>query len=87
MFARFFSGGDRESIEQYVFALLADCGCKYTKNIPMKNEKGEKMQEKDSFIEDIRRNRGKGTGKQGARRHVTGRETASCQIRAGGRIN
>ena len=35
----------------------------------------------------VRRNRGKGTGKQGARRHVTGRETASCQIRAGGRIN
>jgi hypothetical protein len=39
-------GGDCEVIEQYVFALLADCGCKYTKNIPMKNEKGEKMQEK-----------------------------------------
>jgi len=42
MFARFFSGGDRESIEQYVFALLADCGCKYTKNIPMMNEKDAK---------------------------------------------
>ena len=26
----------------------------------------------------IRRNRGKGTGKQGTRRHVTGSETASC---------
>ena len=42
MFARFFSGGDRESIEQYVFALLADCGCKYTKKIPMMNDKDEK---------------------------------------------
>ena len=35
----------------------------------------------------VRRNRGKGTGKQGVRRHVTGRETASYQIRAGARIN
>ena len=34
-----------------------------------------------------RRKRGKGTGKQGARRHVTGRDTASCQIRAGARMN
>ena len=35
----------------------------------------------------VRRNRGKDTGKQGERRHVTGRETASYQIRAGARIN
>ena len=35
----YFNGGDCVTIEQYVFALLADCGCKYTKNIPMKNEK------------------------------------------------
>ena len=35
----------------------------------------------------VRRNREKGTGKQGVRRHVTGRETASYQIRAGARIN
>lgn len=34
----------------------------------------------------VRRNREKGTGKQGVRRHVTGRETASYQIRAGARI-
>ena len=35
----------------------------------------------------VRRNREKGTGKQGERRHVTGRETASYQIRTGARIN
>ena len=35
----------------------------------------------------VRGKREKGTGKQGVRRHVTGRETASCQIRAGARIN
>ena len=35
-------GGDCEVIEQYVFALLADCGCKYTKNIPMMNDKDVK---------------------------------------------
>ena len=34
-----------------------------------------------------RGNRGKGTGKQGVRRHVTGRETASYQIRTGARTN
>jgi len=35
-------GGDCETIEQYVFVLLADCGCKYTKYIPMLNEKDAK---------------------------------------------
>ena len=34
-----------------------------------------------------RRNRGKGTGKQGVRRHVTGREKASFQIWTGALIN
>ena len=38
----YFNGGDCVTIEQYVFALLADCGCKYTKNIPMMNDKDEK---------------------------------------------
>ena len=86
MFARFFSGGDRESIEQYVFALLADCGCKYTKNIPMMNDKDEKNERIGNPLSKVYvRNREKGTGKQGERRHVTGRETASYQIRAGAR--
>jgi len=39
----YFNGGDCVTIEQYVFALLADCGCKYTKYIPIMNEKDEKM--------------------------------------------
>ena len=42
MFARSKYGGDCAAIELYVFALLSDCGCKYTKNIPMMNEKDGK---------------------------------------------
>ena len=34
-----------------------------------------------------RSKRGKGTGKQGESRHVTGSETASCSIRAAARMN
>ena len=50
-------------------------------------KKKKKCKKRDSFCKDIRGNREKGTGKQGARRHVTGRDTASCQIRAGARMN
>ncbi len=54
----------------------------------MKNEKdGKKCKKRDSFSKDIKGNRGKGTGKQGARRHVTGRDTASRQIRTDARMN
>jgi hypothetical protein len=35
----------------------------------------------------VRGKREKGTESQGVRRHVTGRETASCQIRTPARIN
>ena len=50
-------------------------------------KKVKKCKKRDSFIEDIRRNRGKGTDKQGARPHVTGSKTASSQIRADGHMN
>jgi hypothetical protein len=54
----------------------------------MMNDKDEKNERIGNPLSKVYvRNRGKGTGKQGVRRHVTGRETASCQIRAGGRIN
>lgn len=46
MFARSKYGGDCAAIELYVFALLSDCGCKYTKNIPMMNEKDAKNAKK-----------------------------------------
>ena len=41
---------------------------------------------KDFFSEEIRRNREKDPCKQGKRRHVTGREAVSSQIRAADRI-
>ena len=54
----------------------------------MKNEKdGKKCKKRDSFSKDIKGNRGKGTGKQGARRHVTGSETACLSIRTPARTN
>ena len=39
------------------------------------------------LYEGIRKEKEKGTGKQGARRHVTGSETACLLIRTGARIN
>ena len=50
-------------------------------------KKTQKCKKKDSFCKDIRWNRGKGTGKQGARRHVTGSETACLSIRTPARMN
>jgi hypothetical protein len=48
-----FSRGDCETIEQYVFALLADCGCEYTKNIPMLNKKDEIKSRKGNPLSKI----------------------------------
>ena len=88
MFARSKYGGDCAAIELYVFALLSDCGCKYTKKNTMKNEKDGKNARKGNPLSKIHvRNRGKDTGKQGTRRHVTGRDTASRQIRTDARMN
>ena len=35
----YFNGGDCVTIELYVYALLSDCGCKYTKFNPNYIEK------------------------------------------------
>ena len=53
MFARSKYGGDCAAIELYVFALLSDCGCKYTKNIPMMNEKDAKNARKGNPLSKI----------------------------------
>ena len=50
----------------------------------MLNEKDAKNARKRiPFAKNIRRNRGKGTGKQGVRRHVTGSEKACNRERNG----
>jgi hypothetical protein len=38
----FVRGGDCEAIEQYVFALFAECRCKFMKNLRIMKEKEEK---------------------------------------------
>ena len=68
------------AIKQYVFALLADCGCKYTKYIPMLNEKDEKKQEKGILYRRY-------TWEQGKRYGQTGSETACNRERDGISLN
>ena len=76
------------SVEPTMYYVSSETLCKYTKKNTMKNEKdGKKCKKRDSFSKDIKGNRGKGTGKQGARRHVTGSETACLSIRTPARTN
>jgi hypothetical protein len=58
MFARSKYGGDCAAIELYVFALLSDCGCKYTKYILMLNEKDGKNVRKGIPLAKILRETG-----------------------------
>jgi len=39
----FNSGGDRETIEQYVLALFAECSCKDTKSFTIPNAFNKKV--------------------------------------------
>ena len=79
------------SVEPTMSCVSCETRCKYMKILPIFQRKRTKTYAFMAFLGCcntvltiiVRRNRGKGTGKQGERRHVTGRETACNRERDG----